>query len=114
MIFLGWYDDTPKKSIADKILDGAVAYTMHFKAWPNICVCSPANVAAVDGRVDDDIDVGTSLDNKPPWIGTANLFLLGRVESGETLGDYRQARGALHSGDDTPSEVVIRRMRDEE
>jgi hypothetical protein len=111
MIFLGcgWFDDTPRKPVADKIRDGAAAYEARFNEWPNICVCSPANVAAVDGRVDF-IAVSVSLDDKPPWIGTANLFLLGRVESG----NYRHARGALQSGNDTPSEVVIRRMRDEE
>ena len=111
---LVWFDDTPRNLVVDKIRDGAAAYHALFHAPPNVCLCSATNVAAVDGRVDS-IDVGTAIDNKPPWINTANLFLLGRVEHGTALnkGDYRQARGALQS-DGPPAEVVIRRMRDRE
>jgi hypothetical protein len=110
MFFLGCQDDTPRKTIEDKIRDGAAAYQKLFHAPANVCVCSAANVAAVGGRVGL-IDVGVAIDNKPPWIDTPNLFLLGQMGTAEALGDYRQARGALQSNG-PPSEVVMRRMRD--
>lgn len=101
MLYLGWVDDTPRKTVAGKIREGAAAYEARFGAPPTICVCSAANVAAVGGQVDG-IAVGTAVDTLPQ-VSALNLFLLGRVDAPHD--DYRQACGAIRSTGGVPAEV---------
>jgi hypothetical protein len=83
-IYLGWVDNTPHKTIEDKIRDGAAAHLALFHAPAEVCVCSTANAAAVGWTVDG-IPVGSSVDKGAAIITTPNLFLLGRMA--EALGD---------------------------
>jgi hypothetical protein len=84
-IYLGWVDDTPHKTVEEKIRDGATAYLALFHAPAEVCVCSTANAAAVGWTVDG-IPVGSSVDKGAAIITTPNLFLLGRIETAEALG----------------------------
>ena len=38
MIYLGWYDDNPKKKIADKINEAITRYIEKYQIEPNICL----------------------------------------------------------------------------
>jgi hypothetical protein len=84
-IYLGLVDNTPHKTVEDKIRDGAAAYQQLFHAPANVCVCSTANAAAVGWTVDG-IPVGSSVDKGAAIITTPNLFLLGRIETAEARG----------------------------
>ncbi len=48
-MYLGWYDDNPKKPVALKISEAIEAYTSRFKAHPNVVLVNEADQDAVDG-----------------------------------------------------------------
>lgn len=45
-MFLGWFDDTPKKSVSDKIEEAVERYAAKFGEAPNICLVNASNVTA--------------------------------------------------------------------
>ncbi len=45
-MFLGWFDDTPKKSVSDKIEEAVERYLDKFGETPNICLVNAVNVTA--------------------------------------------------------------------
>ena len=44
-MYLGWFDDTPKKSVVEKIEEAAERYITRFGQEPNVCLVNVANVA---------------------------------------------------------------------
>jgi hypothetical protein len=69
-MFLGWFDDTPKKSAAAKIEEAVERYTGKFGESPNICLVNAADAATLNG-----IDVRVVEYVRP------NHFWVGRDES---------------------------------
>lgn len=45
-MFLGWFDDTPKKSVESKIEEAIERYITKFGEDPNICLVNSADNAA--------------------------------------------------------------------
>ena len=50
-MYLGWYDDNPKHTIAQKIADAIAAYRQRYGVLPNIALVSEADgaTATVEG-----------------------------------------------------------------
>ena len=48
-MYLGWYDDTPKKPATLKIEEAVAAYISRFRARPNVVIVNEADRAEVDG-----------------------------------------------------------------
>jgi hypothetical protein len=69
-MFLGWFDDTPKKSVAEKIEEAVERYVAKFGEAPNVCLVNAANVAACNG-----------LEIRPVEYVRPNHFWVGRDDS---------------------------------
>lgn len=39
-MYLGWFDDNPKKAATTKIAEGIAAYLARFKTRPNVVLCN--------------------------------------------------------------------------
>lgn len=50
-MFLGWFDDTRKKSAKEKIEEAVERYTAKFGESPNICLVSADDETVYDGLV---------------------------------------------------------------
>lgn len=48
-MFLLWYDDTKRKPVEEKIVEGIQRYVERFGETPNVCLVNPSE--AVDSRV---------------------------------------------------------------
>ncbi len=48
-MFLGWYDDTPKKSVTEKIEEAIERFVAKFGEAPNVCLVNAENVVAIEG-----------------------------------------------------------------
>jgi hypothetical protein len=48
-MFLGWFDDTPKKSVAQKLAEAVERYVDKFGEAPNLCLVNSANLTTYDG-----------------------------------------------------------------
>ena len=48
-MYLGWYDDNPKKALAVKLSEAIEAYEDRFGTHPNIVLVNEAEVAQIDG-----------------------------------------------------------------
>ena len=48
-MFLGWFDDTPKKGVHEKIEEAVERYEAKFGQVPNVCLVNVANLEAYDG-----------------------------------------------------------------
>lgn len=48
-MYLGWFDDTPKKSTPDKIADAIAAYVDRFQTAPNVVIVNEVDLVDVDG-----------------------------------------------------------------
>jgi hypothetical protein len=48
-MYLGWFDDNPKKTSAAKMDEAILAYVDRFKTRPNIILCNEADRAEVRG-----------------------------------------------------------------
>lgn len=48
-MYLGWFDDNPKKASALKIQEAIFAYTERFKTQPNVVLVNEADCAEVKG-----------------------------------------------------------------
>jgi hypothetical protein len=44
-MYLGWFDDNPKKAAALKIQEAIYAYTERFKSQPNVVLVNEADVS---------------------------------------------------------------------
>ena len=51
MIYLGWFDDTPKRTPAQRIADACAAYRARCKAEPTIALVNEAQLCEVEGLV---------------------------------------------------------------
>ncbi len=69
-MFLGWFDDTPKKSVAQKLEEAVERYKAKFSETPNVCL-----VNAVDATHYKGLDVRVVEYVRP------NHFWLGRDQS---------------------------------
>jgi len=76
-MFLGWFDDTPKKPVAQKIAEAVERYIAKFGAKPNVCLVNASDVASYKG-----VEVRAVEYVRP------NHFWVGRDES---LGETPQA-----------------------
>ena len=68
-MFLGWFDDTPKKSVAEKIREAVERYIAKFGEAPNVCLVNAGDAIAYDG-----VEVRTVEYVRP------NHFWVGKVE----------------------------------
>lgn len=48
-MYLGWFDDNPKKSASLKIEEAIHAYTDRFKTRPNVVLVNEADRAEING-----------------------------------------------------------------
>lgn len=48
-MFLGWFDDSPKKATAQKIAEACAAYRERFKAAPDLVLVNAADRVDVAG-----------------------------------------------------------------
>lgn len=48
-MFLGWYDDTAKKGVAEKVEEAVERYVMKFGEAPNVCLVNAADAASING-----------------------------------------------------------------
>jgi hypothetical protein len=48
-MFLGWFDDTPKKSTADKLAEAIERYEAKFGEAPDLCLVNERDVVVRDG-----------------------------------------------------------------
>lgn len=48
-MYLGWFDDTPKKAAPDKIEEAIAAYVQRFKTAPNVVLVNEVDRVDVDG-----------------------------------------------------------------
>lgn len=69
-MFLGWYDDTAKKSIAEKIEEAVERFVVKFGEQPTVCLVNADNVVEVEG-----------LEIKPMPYVRPNHFWIGREEA---------------------------------
>ena len=51
MIYLGWFDDTPKRTPAQRIADACAAYRVRCHAEPTIALVNEAQLCEVPGLV---------------------------------------------------------------
>jgi hypothetical protein len=68
-MFLGWYDDTPKKSVTDKIEEAVERFVAKFGETPNVCLVNSESVVEFAG-----------LEVKPTTYVRPNHFWVGREE----------------------------------
>jgi len=69
-MFLGWFDDTPKKSEATKIEEAIERYMTKFGQVPNVCLVNASNFTPYKG-----------LDVRAVEYVRPNHFWVGRDES---------------------------------
>lgn len=50
-MYLGWYDDNPKKAVTQKIQEAIEAYVDRFRSQPNVVLVNEADCAQVEGVV---------------------------------------------------------------
>ena len=55
-MFLGWFDDTPKKSVTEKIEEAVERYVAKFGETPNVCLVNAANLTTYNGLVMKSVD----------------------------------------------------------
>lgn len=65
-MFLGWYDDTPKKSAEQKIEEAIERFVSKFGEQPDVCLVNAANMVGIEG-----IEVKTASYVRPNhfWVG---------------------------------------------
>jgi len=68
-MFLGWYDDTPKKSVAEKIEEAVERFVAKFGEKPDVCLVNADNIVSIEG-----IEVKAA-----PYV-RPNHFWIGREE----------------------------------
>jgi hypothetical protein len=73
MVFLVWYDDTPKKPVVDKIQEAITAYIERFKTCPDLVL-----VNAIDHMEMTEVLVRSERTVQP------NTFWVGREDSADT------------------------------
>jgi hypothetical protein len=69
-MFLGWFDDTPKKSVQSKIEEAVERYIAKFGEDPNVCLVNAADTATFN-----------NLEVRPVAYVRPNHFWVGRDES---------------------------------
>jgi hypothetical protein len=47
MLFLEWYEDSPKKPVAQRLTDAAAAYRVRFAAAPTLILVNAADAGSV-------------------------------------------------------------------
>ena len=75
-MFLGWFDDTPKKATADKLEEAIERYLMKFGESPDLCLVNQKDLVA---REDIDIRVVEYVRPNHFWIGKAESLPAGAV-----------------------------------
>ncbi len=50
-MFLLWYDDTKKKPVEEKILEGIERYIERFGETPNLCLVNPSQAVQAQGII---------------------------------------------------------------
>ncbi len=48
-MFLLWFDDTKKKPVEEKILEGVQRYVERFGQTPNVCLVNPGEAVQANG-----------------------------------------------------------------
>lgn len=67
MSYLGWFDDSPKKTAVLKIEEGIAAYVERFKTRPNVVLVNEADRADVRGVL---VRAETYIRRNNFWIGS--------------------------------------------
>ena len=52
-MYLGWWDDNPKKAVETKLIEGINAYLDRFQTMPNVVLMSEADFNALTQPVND-------------------------------------------------------------
>ena len=52
-MYLGWWDDNPKKAVETKLIEGINAYLDRFQTMPNVVLMSEADLNALTQPVND-------------------------------------------------------------
>ena len=50
-MYLGWFDDNPKKAVETKLIEGINAYLDRFQTMPNVVLMSEADLNALTQTV---------------------------------------------------------------
>lgn len=66
MLYLGWHDDTPKRTPARRIADAAAAYVRRFGRPPTIALVNEAQVCEVPGLT---VQVASYIRLNIVWVG---------------------------------------------
>lgn len=67
MLYLGWFDDNPKRAIADRIADGRAAYLERFGVAPKVVILN-------ESHRDDRIEVANMIVLFKPFIRRNNYW----------------------------------------
>ena len=65
-MFLGWFDDTPKKSVQAKLEEAVERYVAKFGEAPDICLVSAADATQYPGL---DVRVADYVRPNHFWVG---------------------------------------------
>ncbi|HUP28165.1 MAG TPA: hypothetical protein VM409_06990 [Chloroflexia bacterium] len=70
-MFLGWFDDTRKKSAREKIEEAVERYVARFGENPNICLVNVDDMTAIDGM---EVKVADYVRPNHFWVGQGELL----------------------------------------
>lgn len=70
-MFLGWFDDTPKKSVADKLEEAVERYVSRFGESPDLCLINEKDITT---REDIEVRVVEYVRPNHFWIGKAEAL----------------------------------------
>lgn len=75
-MYLGWYDDTPKKSAEEKIEEAVQRFIAKFGERPTVCLVSPGSAVGFDG-----LEVKTAAYVRPNhfWVGREEPATVGSL-----------------------------------
>ncbi|MDQ5825310.1 MAG: hypothetical protein M3441_14045 [Chloroflexota bacterium] len=70
-MFLGWFDDTPKKSTADKLEEAVERYLAKFGEKPDLCLVNQKDATTYKGL---DVRVVEYVRPNHFWVGKASAL----------------------------------------
>lgn len=68
-MFLMWFDDNKKSSLADKLAAGAEFYRIRFGIAPSLCLVSPDDMPTDPGQYPIAIEARVTVQRNLFWFG---------------------------------------------